>query len=224
MQVFWANNASMAASDSWFEAIVPERPTLLLMDEPDSPELLKRLQEQLSARAQGWKVLVAARSTHDLAIKPLVDPKFGRQVQRLELSALSKEEAEEMCATLLKVTYNMSEAGARELAEKVVKHVGCFPIWITLSVWLLQRDGGLNKLPTEFEETADRYLEKVLPNHEDATILLRQWVALLGHLNWQDDAMVAWLATQTGHTSPTKVRDCLNRLVQSGSLIAMGSQ
>jgi hypothetical protein len=64
-QVLWANVASMSSTGTWFEAIVPERPTLLLVDEPEDEQLFRMLSEQLGGRvgrAAKWKVAVAVRS------------------------------------------------------------------------------------------------------------------------------------------------------------------
>jgi hypothetical protein len=61
-QVLWANVASMAATAAWFEAVVPERPTVLLVDEPEDEVLLQQLAEQLggrTGRSAQWKVILA---------------------------------------------------------------------------------------------------------------------------------------------------------------------
>jgi hypothetical protein len=49
-QVVWANVESMAATRPWFEGIVPERATLLLVDEPSDEGLLQQLAEQRFVR------------------------------------------------------------------------------------------------------------------------------------------------------------------------------
>lgn len=61
--VLWANIATMSATSTWFDGVVRERPTLLLVDEPDEDDetLLKVLLEQFGPRVSKWKVAITVR-------------------------------------------------------------------------------------------------------------------------------------------------------------------
>ncbi len=45
-QILWANVTTLSAATSWFDSIVSERPTVLLVDEPDTEQVLRLLSEQ----------------------------------------------------------------------------------------------------------------------------------------------------------------------------------
>src|SRR5262249_3914981 len=86
-----ANTATMLSLSSWFRAIVPERPTLLLVDEPETEELLRLLTEQLGGgvgRAGRWKVAIAVRSPKDPVLRFLSSPRMERRVKILPLDPL----------------------------------------------------------------------------------------------------------------------------------------
>jgi hypothetical protein len=71
-QVLWANVATMRKNPSWYMGLIPELPTLLLIDDPDDTEVLKELVEQISGgRAKTWKVAIAVRSPNDPVLKYL---------------------------------------------------------------------------------------------------------------------------------------------------------
>ncbi|HEY1816353.1 MAG TPA: hypothetical protein VGG74_28595, partial [Kofleriaceae bacterium] len=95
-QVLWANVETMLAADSWFEGVVPERPTLLLVDEPDDESLLKVLAEQLggrNGRISKWKVAVAARSPKDPVLRFLFGPRMKQSVTELPVDKLPDADA-----------------------------------------------------------------------------------------------------------------------------------
>ena len=90
-QVLWANVASMEASGAWFEAIVPERPTLLIVDEPKDEQVLRVLAEQLgtkSGRASQWKIVITVRSPKDPVLKFLFGTRRKSHVDQLCVAAL----------------------------------------------------------------------------------------------------------------------------------------
>ncbi|WP_187289695.1 hypothetical protein [Trichormus azollae] len=56
----------MTTSSSWFMGLIPERRTLVLIDEPDDKTILKTLIEQISSsRIKTWKIAIAIRSYND---------------------------------------------------------------------------------------------------------------------------------------------------------------
>ena len=103
-QVLWANVCTMNASSTWFDAVVPERPTLLIVDEPDDERLVQRLQEQPGrrvGRAQQWKIAIAVRSAKDPIVRALQHPTRKRWAEELLLKPLETQECEAMCLKLL---------------------------------------------------------------------------------------------------------------------------
>ena len=99
--VLWANAATMLSSGTWFSGIVPERPTLLLVDEPDDEQLMKILDEQQSSRAANWKVAIAVRSPKDPVMRWLGGSRTRKRVHKISLDVLRPNEAEQMCKDLL---------------------------------------------------------------------------------------------------------------------------
>ena len=60
LEVLWGQEATLSSTADWFSAI-PERPTLLLLDEPKDPRPLDIISEQIGSagRMRSWKVLVS---------------------------------------------------------------------------------------------------------------------------------------------------------------------
>ncbi|MGD0043205.1 MAG: hypothetical protein ABSE84_22855, partial [Isosphaeraceae bacterium] len=59
-QVLWGDIAAMERGD-WFSTIIPEQPTLLLIDDPEDEKVLRLLVGQVGgagARTNKWKVAV----------------------------------------------------------------------------------------------------------------------------------------------------------------------
>jgi hypothetical protein len=99
--VLWANVATMSTTATWFEGVVRERPTLLLVDEPDDDRLLKVLLEQLGTRASKWKVAMTVRSPKDPVLRLLFGARIKPRVQALLIGALPNAGAVSMCENLL---------------------------------------------------------------------------------------------------------------------------
>lgn len=99
-QVLWANVASMAGTGAWFDAVVPERPTLLFVDEPPDAVVLQQLGGRVGRLAQ-WKVAAAVRSPKDPVLRFLFGPRMKLTVQELAINSLKDEDAEAMCTDLL---------------------------------------------------------------------------------------------------------------------------
>lgn len=88
-QVLWAHVESMADTGTWFDAIVPERATLLLVDEPSDERLLKQLAEQLGGRVgrtARWKVVIAVRSPKAPVLRFLGSSRMKQRVHELALA------------------------------------------------------------------------------------------------------------------------------------------
>jgi hypothetical protein len=196
-QVLWTNVASMASTGTWFEAIVPERPTLLLVDEleaTDEPllQLLPQLSEQLGkhvGRAAKWKVAVTVRSPKAPVLRFLFAPRMKPRVRELPIAALSAAAAEGMCYDLLSsgsLAHN-AEEWRKEAARELAHSFSCHPVWLTLAVHVLERQGDLTQVPQTAEGLADFYVEEIVDRQQDApsdqVLALLRWVALIGTVN-----------------------------------------
>lgn len=227
-QVLWANVASLSVSGSWFEAIVPERKTLLLVDEPDEPRLLQVIAEQLGPRVgrlAQWKVLVAVRSTKDPVLRYFHGPRRSSQVQELRLEDLELGASVEMCRGLLagKVPAEMLENAANAIAKQFRGH----PVWITLAVHLLESFGGWQKLPTTSQELACQYIREIVEKQDefprqDVERVLR-WLALAGNINREALGAMDLLAERTGVEDGARLGAIVNRLIARRALIERGA-
>jgi hypothetical protein len=229
-QVLWANVVSMSASATWFASITPERPTLLLVDEPETEDLLRVLSEQLGGRASQWKVAVAVRSPKDPVLRFLFGPRMGRRVRKLPVGSLTSDAAEAMCADLLASGplavkgVQWCQAVARDLAHRFEQH----PVWLTLAIHLLEEHSDLTKVPQDAAALADLYLDEIVAAqkddpHEYVWNLLR-WVALVGTVNREDDAGIRLLSERTGSKDDVATRAALATLVQRKALVQRGAR
>jgi hypothetical protein len=229
-QVLWANVATLESASTWFDGIVPERPTLLLVDEPDDDRVLRILIEQLGGRAARWKVALAVRSPKDPVLRFLFAPRIEARVQELAVGALSSIAAEEMCRDLLasgplgSTADEWRQNTARELARRFSQH----PIWLTLAIHVLEKDGDLTGVPQNAKELAEHYLDEVVGLQRQApreqVLLLLRWVALLGAVNREDDGAVKLLVAVTGLKDQSRVLELLASLVDRRGLTQRGAR
>ena len=231
--VRWANVASMEASESWFEGIVPERRTLLIVDEPKDERVLQVLSEQMRSRTgriSQWKVAITVRSPNDPVLKFLSDPRMKHQVDRFCMKPLRQEDAEKMCTKLIDAG---SLAGAsQDWRESTVKKLAiCFdgyPVWLTLAVHLLETAGELTKVPETAEILAERYLSEVTKQQSDYSpktlLALLRWVALVGTLNREDDTAIELVAERSAIETNTAARVALADLVRRRALAERGAR
>lgn len=232
-QVLWANVASMEASGTWFEGIVPERPTLLIVDEPENDQILRVLAEQLRirvGRASQWKIAITVRSPKDPVLKFLFSPRLKTSVDELPVAALPQGDAESMCVELLAsgpLAWRPDEwrrTAGRTLAERFSR----YPVWLTLAVHALETSGDLAKVPRTASELAEEYLSEVVGQQSDysaATVLaLLRWVALVGALNREDDTVVQLVTDRAQLKDLGSTRTALARLVARRALAERGAR
>jgi hypothetical protein len=226
-QVLWANIASMTAGGAWFEGIVPERPTLLLVDNPPDDALLQQIAEQIrgrGGRAAQWKVAVTVRSPNAPVLKFLLGPRMKTTVQELVVSELPESDAEDMCADLL--TF-VSEDKRVQISRELAKRFSCHPIWLTLAIQLLEERGELTQVPTAAEDLADEYLYEIENKQNESPPgkvrdLLR-WVALIGTVNIEDDATIKLIGEKIGVEGNVEIKKMLVALVKRRALIKRGA-
>lgn len=232
-QVLWANVESMAATGAWFEAIVPERPTLLVVDEPSDEAVLQQLAEQLGGRVgrtAKWKVVVSVRSPKDPVLRFLRLARMKQRVQELALSPLPPSDAEDMCFELLKTGKlgSLPEDARREAARQLSQRFARYPVWLTLAVQHVEDHGNLKQIPVDAEVLADEYLQEIERSQsavapESVRALLR-WVALIGTVNREDDATIELIGDNSGVGSVVDVREQVTSLVRRRALVERGAR
>ncbi len=232
-QVLWAQVASMAATAAWFDAVVPERPTVLLVDEPSDETVLQQLAEQLGGRVgrtARWKVVVAVRSPKDPVLRFLRGARMKARVQELPLLALPSTDAEAMCFELLKTGKlgGLSEEARREAAHQLSKRFSRYPVWLTLAVQHLEDRGDLKQIPADAEALADEYLFEIERNQSEippeTVRSLMRWVALVGTVNRKDDETIKLIGDGSGLGSILEVRERLESLVRRRALLERGAR
>lgn len=232
-QVLWALVASMTESATWFDGIVPERPTLLLVDDPPDARLLQKLSEQLglrTGRASQWKVAVAVRSPNDPVLRFLSGPRIKHRVQELPLDRLSNQAAEDMCRDLVDGCDRLGslpEAQRAEICEEVARRFSQHPVWLTLAIHLLETHGDLAHLPTEADGLAALYVREIVENPDDVScnqiLDLLRWVALIGTVRQDDEMLMRDLAEAVGFSDVIMVKKQLARLVERRALARRGA-
>ncbi len=232
-QVLWANIESMSATGSWFQAIDPARPTLLLVDEPQDEELLRILAEQLGGRSgrrtSAWKIAVAVRSPKDPVLRFLRGPRLQPRVRELPIDPLPRPDAEEMCLELLRVGFGsrLSEAQRAGAARQLASHFGQNPVWMTLAVHLLDLRGDLSRVPETAQGLADMYLEEIFNSQKGmppkTTLAVIRWIALLGTISRRDEATIKAIGEQSGVGGTEDLLGLLAGLVACRALIQRGA-
>jgi hypothetical protein len=231
-QVFWANVSSMEAGGHWYDAIVPERHTLLLVDEPETDQLLRQLVEQVggqTGRASRWKIAVAVRSPKDPVLRFLDGARMQQLVARINLTSLPTEAAEAVCLELIESgslaaqTPEWKTDAAQQLSQRYEHH----PIWLTLAVRVLEERGSLGGVPETAQKLADQYVEEIVreqqafPQEQVRSVL--RWVSLLGTLNRENDTTLKSLANTTGLGSEKRLLSLLAELVKRHALEERGA-
>lgn len=221
-QVLWANIASMESYGGWYEAIVPERPTLLLVDEPEDEKLLRILVEQIggsSGRANKWKVVIAVRSPKDRVLSFLNDPSIQNQCKLLPLTPIAQTSAEAFCYTLINLgkLKDQPDPWKQDAAQKLSALYDQYPMWISLAVNVLEKKGNLGDVPNKAHGLADEYLKEIYTDQQITTPeqikKLIQWIALLGIVNREDETILEFLKEKTGLISRSVLLQIFNNLV-----------
>ena len=221
------------AADSWFEGVVPERPTLLLVDEPEDESLLKVLAEQLggrNGRISKWKVAVAVRSPKDPVLRFLFGPRMKQSVTELPVDKLPDADAVDMCARLLSTgkLKAVPEAQRLQAARDLSKRFSQHPVWLTLAVQHLEDRGDLSQVPASAKQLADDYLLEIGTHQSDvAPEVIREllrWVALVGKVNREDQGILEHIGKASGAGSVTEVLSRLASLVKRRVLVQRGAK
>ncbi|MFI5298904.1 MAG: ATP-binding protein [Polyangiales bacterium] len=227
-QVLWAVNPALESAGTWFQAIATQRPTVLLVDEPDSEQLLRQLQGQLSGLMTHWKVVIAVRSPNDPVVRFLRGPNIRRRVDELELTPLSEVAATALCYELICAgpLATKDERWKRDVAQRLAQRYDRFPIWMTLAVHVLADRSTLADVPEQAESLAAQYLEQIVRHGDESSeqrLTTLRWIALLGTLNREDDAALAEVAKRANLHGQAALLDTVRRLVSRRALSQRGA-
>ena len=202
-QILWANVETMSSSSNWFDAIIPERETLVLIDEPREPDLIRRIIEQLrSARSRKWKTIISVRSPKDHVLSVLRNSTSSMLAQELELQPIASTAAGKLAFELLKKgNFAIStDIEMKKLSSQIAKFYDEYPIWITIAVRLLEERKSLSKIPSDQFTLAKEYLEEVILKQVRANSVepkklleLIRWVALFKVINTEDQTLSEFL-------------------------------
>lgn len=231
-QVLWALKDSMKVSSAWFDAVQPERKTLLLIDEPEDEGLLKQLFEQVAVRpgrASQWKIALTVRSPKDPVVKFLEGPRVSRNVERVPVHPLDVPAAESMCHALLGSSglASQPEDWRNHAANVLSQRFERYPMWLVLAVHVLERHGDLAALPDTVKGLAQEYLDEAatkqtLVRKEQIYDILR-WVALLGPVNQQDQASMEMLRERIAIADEAQLREILKAQVTRRLFVQRGA-
>jgi hypothetical protein len=226
-QVLWANVASLTANGSWFDSVVPERPTLLLIDEPPDETVLRQVAEQLGGRgrAANWKIAIAVRSQKDPVLRFLRGARIRPRIEELLVEPLSPTDAETLCLSLLQegLESQQNRGDLRDMARELSRRgFGRYPVWLTLAVHLLEERGDLRKVPESAKGLANEYLSEILNSDATHTTELLRAVALLRTLNREDNSAIQFVTELAKMASPTEVQVELSSLVKRRVLAKRG--
>lgn len=230
-QVLWANAATMEATSNWLEGVIPERPTLLLVDEPESETLLAQIDEQLGpsrSRTSKWKVVIAVRSPKDPVLQFLRRPRVASKVCEAPVGKLVEKAARQMCEALLRKgpLKELPDGEMGEITKALARRFNGHPIWMELAVHLLEKNNDLAALPTDSSALAEKYIEEIYTQGKFAPEEIRgvmRWVALLGTVNRESSAHIAILQEGSGVVGDQKLLGLLEHLVQRRALFMRGA-
>jgi hypothetical protein len=230
LEVLWGQEATLSKTTDWFSAI-PERPTVLLLDEPKDPRLLDVIREQLgSAGRMQWKVLVSVRSPKDPVLKAVAEMDESLREDFLELKPLSQEGAKIVAMHLIETgpLQDLNKERKEQAAAELSSVGSRYPVWIVMAVRVLEKDRNLKNLPMSAHDIAKKYVDEVieyfptrLATQEQIQTAIR-WLAIYGELNTDEALPLTFIAKQCGFSDEARLHECLNTLVDRRFVVRRG--
>jgi hypothetical protein len=175
-RAYWGLPGSMAVSSSWFRILNGNQPTIVVLDNPDSHEIVRAVIEQLSAsERKNWKLILNCRAENR--------------------SIYSRYQTHSSLHTPIQLP-PISEADSHQLVNSIIGHQ-CEPDWLHRIFeftrgtpgWIcliagMAKFGQLGQVPETADGVAQNYLDACLnaidgSDRSDAVDILR-WLALWG--------------------------------------------
>ncbi len=232
-QVLWAAEATISQSTQWFTAINYNLPTLLLIDEPQDPLLLRRVAEQIkipNSQIREWKVIIALRSPNDPVLKAIADLAQNLRDDPMVLSPLNEDQAMQLALDLLdeSTLSSIPQQKKSQIAVHLSKLGDRFPIWIAIAVNVLAKHGNLDNLPNDSNDIAKKYVDEVIERSMSRNCTQKQledlirWVAIYEEIDIEESLLVSFVAKQSWFEDETRLLDALNSLVTRRLLVRRG--
>jgi hypothetical protein len=232
-QVLWGLEATMSKSSQWFKAIPSCDSTLLIIDEPQDPDVIRVISEQVrspSPQLQGLKVVIAVRSPNDPILKAIADLSGALKDNSIILDPLSTAQAKELGRALIETTTlkGLTENQKENIAARLSQIGSRYPIWIAMAVSVLAEHGDLTKLPTSQNELAKKYLDEVINRSisslcsKEQLLELVRWLAIYEEIDVEESPTLSFLARQIGFPDATRTLECLNSLVARRFVVRRG--
>lgn len=215
---------------SLYMAIVPERPTVLFIDELSNQDgLMLLLNELYAGRMKTWKIIFTERVSDSPLIQTLAKGKFSNQSFPLyKLTRLNDLQSEELLKRLL-IDLNMTFTESIDnLAYRLTKISAGIPLWAGLCVKLIKETGSIENLPETANKLLKEYLEWFLQSLDIEDIeknsgrLLLRWFSLFGITEIDDPKMLSFLSKKTALTK-SKVLKVGELLVFKGLAFRIGA-
>jgi hypothetical protein len=232
-QVLWGLEATMCNSQQWFSTIPYTLPTLLILDEPQDPDLVNVLAEQIklsNGQMQDWKVIIAVRSPNDPVLKALSSVSGGIREEPIALEPLTHDQAKELARGLIETTNLAALTGEQKetISEDLSRLGDRYPIWIAMAINVLAKHGHLHSLSTDRDEIATKYLDEIIQKSTTPTCSQAQlretlcWLALYEELDVEEFSLVAFVSKKAGFTEAARFIECLNSLVTRRFVVRRG--
>jgi hypothetical protein len=213
-RVYWGLPGSMAISSSWFRILNGNQCTIVVLDNPDSPELVRAVVEQLSASERSnWKVILICR-TENRSVYSRFQTHYLLHTS-IQLLPLGEAESHQLVNSIV------GKECDPDWLQRIFKFTRGIPGWICL-ISEMANDGRLAQIPIAADEIAQTYLNACLNTFAvgestEALCILR-WLALWGKFRMPKEgdrsAELDFLEKQS--IPHDKLKQILGLLVQSG--------
>jgi hypothetical protein len=232
-QVLWAVEATMSRSTQWFSAVNFGLPTVLLLDEPQDPDLIRAIAEQVrttNSQMHGWKVIISVRSPNDPVLKAVTCLPANMREEPLVLPQLTLEKAKKLALELIATSTlsSLQQDQKENIADHLSRLGDRFPIWIAIAVNVLAKHGDLANLPRDWGDIARKYIAEVIERstsrtctHQQLEEILR-WVAIYEDFDIEDAPLVSFVSRRAGFTDESRFLECLNSLVSRKFVVRRG--
>lgn len=177
-RVLWGLPGAMAKSSQWFRLLNGTQKTCVALDDPDDPDLLRAVIEQLSTvERRNWRVIISCRSDHSGSIRRYKSHRYVDEA--IQLNLLSESDSKGL------VNGNLGYSAEDAWLHRVFRFTRGNPGWLGL-IAELAKQGKLNELPPKADDIASLYVTACLESFDGSTAsqarILLQWLALWGTL------------------------------------------
>lgn len=231
---FWAKPEALKAQKI-FECIIPERKTVLFIDELNDLSLLtgRLLPELCNGRMQKWKIVFTERTNNASTIRELSLPKYEElREPHYILPKLNNDESFHLTKSLLENVQTTNKIQYRDvngLTEQIASISKGIPLWIALTVRILAKDQNLLALNGTAEELIEKYFRLLQPDLSTIPISeknyqeIAKWCAVYGVLNLENKEVITYIASAIS-LSKMQLKKLLNLMVDTGLAIRYGAR